>query len=168
MKRCFVLLFFVVSAMVAQPSGRMDAGGGRVLEMISAYRITRMTQELGLADTQIASILPRLRERDSIEIVYRKEQAADYKLLENEVSKRSPSERKIAEIMEGMQEREQLYQEEIERIRQEILEALTVEQQAGFIVFEVRFEKELKDLIDRVRGGYGNEGNNNPQSRRHE
>ncbi|MBD3287010.1 hypothetical protein GF359_10195 [candidate division WOR-3 bacterium] len=165
MKRCLVLLFLAASTLLAQPSG-IDAGGGRVLEMISAYRITRMTQELGLADTQIAAILPRLRERDSIEIVYRKEQAADYSRLETEVSRRSPNDRKIAEIMERMQERERVYTEEIERIRSEILQALSVEQQAGFIVFEVKFEKEIKDLIERVRGGYGNEERENNQPRR--
>ncbi|MBN2379754.1 periplasmic heavy metal sensor [candidate division WOR-3 bacterium] len=169
MKRALFLLIFAAVAGFAQPRPGMDRGGGRVLEMISAYRITRMTQELGLSDEQIATILPRLRERDSLEIACRKEQSVDYQSLETELGKRTPNERRIGEIMTRMQEREQAYQAELERVREEIMQTLTVEQQARFIVFEIQFEKELKELINRVRGEPGNqELENENQPRRTE
>jgi len=162
MKRVLLVFILVISAGLAQPRQGIYEGS-RVLEVINAYRITRMTEELGLTDEQIAKILPRLRERDSLEIVYRRDQADDYRILESEIRKHTPSDTRIEDVMSRMKDREQVYQEELARMREEIMGVLTVEQQARFIVFEVRFEKELRELINRVRDnqGSGVEENNN-------
>jgi len=154
MKRALLLTICVFAGGLAQPRGG-PPNADRVLDMILALRISRMTQELGLSDQQIATILPKLRERDSVDIAYRQEQAADLKSLEAELSKRSPSERRIGEIIRRMQERERSYQAELTRIRNEIMSVLSVEQQARFIVFEVRFEREIQLLINRIKGRHG-------------
>lgn len=151
MKRFVLFLIGAATLTWASPSAG-GANSERVMEMITTMRIIRMTEELGLSDQQIASILPRLRERDSVSFQYRMDQATDLDQLEAQISRNNPSEARIGEIVRRMRDRENAYQKKIETINSEIMNNLTVEQQARFIVFEARFEQEIRRLIAQVRG----------------
>ncbi len=145
----FVLGLFPLSA---QPGPGMPMGSERAMEMIRTMRIVRMRERLGLSDQQVAAILPKLSERDSLMMSYQKAQAEDLKALRSELDKRAPSETKIKEIINRMKQREASHQTNLSRIRDEIMSGLSVVQQAEFVIFEVEFEREIRRLIHQVRG----------------
>jgi Spy/CpxP family protein refolding chaperone len=156
-RRLLVLMSLAVAAAFAQPMQRMG-GSERVMEMIRAVRIMRMQERLNLTDEQVASLLPKLSRRDSLELNHRNAQAGDFRSLKEELAKRNPSEAKLKEIIQRLKNREAEHHEQMMRLREEMLSVLSVQQQAEFIIFEVEFEREIRGFIDRIKEGHGMRG----------
>lgn len=153
MKRIvFLLAVFFSANLYGQPMMGGMRDGRKAMEMISAIRIVKMQKALNLTDQQLASIIPKLNERDSMMRKYFDDQASDLKLLRDELAKSKPAEAKLKEIIERMKSREQNHEARVRELRNEILAVLSTEQQARFIIFEVEFEREIRRLIDQVRG----------------
>ncbi|MCK4231815.1 hypothetical protein KAX21_02590 [candidate division WOR-3 bacterium] len=156
-RRILALMVLAVAVASAQPrhgAGEMP-GSERAMEMIRAMRIMRMRERLNLSDEQVAALLPRLSRRDSLMISHRKAQAEDFRLLKEELAKRSPSEAKLKEIMDRLKKEEAEHHQQMRRLRDEMLSVLSVEQQAKFVIFEVEFEREIRGFIKRIREGHG-------------
>lgn len=136
----------------AQPGPGMPMGSERAMEMIRTMRIVRMRERLALSEQQVASILPKLAQRDSLMMNYQKSQGDDLQALRAELEKRTPSEARLKEIMNRMKQRETAHQASMSRIREEIMSPLNTVQQAEFVIFEVEFEREIRQLIHQVRG----------------
>jgi len=156
-RRLLVLTALAVAAASAQPrhgAGEMP-GSERAMEMIRAMRIVRMRERLNLSEDQVAALLSRLSRCDSLMISHRKAQAEDFNLLKEELAKRKPSESKLKEIMDRLKKREAEHHEQMRKLRDEMFDVLTVEQQARFVIFEVEFEREIRGFIKRIREGLG-------------
>jgi benzoyl-CoA reductase/2-hydroxyglutaryl-CoA dehydratase subunit BcrC/BadD/HgdB len=160
MKRTLLLIIFPAILVFAQPRG-MGPGSEKAMSMIRTMRIVRMTEVLELDENQVAALIPKLKQRDSLELNYYKSQAEDINGLREELDKRSPSEEKLAEILERMKSREAEHHRNLASLRDEMLAVLTVPQQARFVIFEVEFEREIRRLISQVKGGHG-PGSQNP------
>lgn len=159
MKRLLLLMSLLVTVVVAQPGPGMGMGGPqRAMEMIRTMRLVRMRERLNLSDAQVASLLPKLSKQDSIMTNFHNSQAEDFKLLKEELAKRTPSEAKLSQIINRMKAKEKENHEQMMAIRDEIMSELSVVQQAQFLVFEVEFEREIRRLIDQVREGHRMEG----------
>lgn len=130
----------------------------RALEMIRTMRIMRMREGLNLSDEQVAALLPKLSQRDSLVLSHRKAQAADFKLLKEELEKRKPSEAKLSQIMDRLKKREAEHHKQMRELRDEMLSVLSVEQQARFVIFEVEFERGIRRFIDEIRERHGRGG----------
>jgi len=154
MKRMLLLIILPTVLMFAQPHG-MRPGSEKAMSMIRTMRMVRMTEVLELDEDQVASLIPKLKQRDSLELSYYQSQAEDLEGLRGELDKNNPSESKLSEIIERMKTRETEHNQAISDLRDEMLAVLTVTQQARFIVFEVEFEREIRRLISQVKGGQG-------------
>ena len=130
----------------------------RALEMIRAVRIMRMREGLNLSDEQIAALLPKLSQRDSLVLSHRKARAEDFRLLKEELAKRNPSESKLSQIMDRLKKREAEHHKQMRELRDEMLSVLSVEQQARFVIFEVEFERGIRRFIDEIRERHGRGG----------
>jgi len=130
----------------------------RALEMIRTMRIMRMREGLNLSDEQVAALLPKLSQRDSLMLSYRKAQAEDFRLLKEELERRNPSESKLSQIMDRLKKREAEHHKQMRELRDEMLSVLSVEQQARFVIFEVEFERGIRRFIDEIRERHGRGG----------
>ncbi len=137
-----------------QPMYGMEGLGSRerVMEMIRTLRIVRMREKLALTDEQVASILPKLSQRDSIIVVYLKTQAEDLGLLKAELERNNPRDATITQILDRMKQREKAHHDRLTDMRDEILAELSAVQQAQFVIFELEFERELRNMIQQIRG----------------
>lgn len=160
MRRLLVFAALAVALASAQPRHGMDEmpGSEKAMEMIRTMRMMRMRERLSLSEDQVAALLPKLSRCDSLMLSHRKAQAADFRLLTQELARRNPSEAKLKEIMDRLKKREAEHHEQMRKLRDEMFDVLTVQQQARFIIFEVEFEREIRRFIGEIREKYRGEG----------
>ena len=144
------ILIFSVEALLAQPP--MDSvRKERMRERIETLRLWKMIEFLDLSSEQSDEFLPLLHEfqkaQKELEMVKRQL----FKELEEELELKEPDEKNLQQILLGLEENKA----ELERERRKFLtsskKALTAVQEAKLILFEHKFEKQLRDTIRKFR-----------------
>jgi hypothetical protein len=125
-------------------------------DLIETLRVVRMSQELRLDEEEAARLAVRVRElreeREELDHLRAELLPKIARLLqEADRERREPPEERLSELIERMQEEQERHREEIERLEQRIQEALTIEQQARFLLFEKQFEQEVQRMIRLAR-----------------
>jgi len=146
--------------MMAPPPGMMDGSGPGACQdtcawnnerkMLEAVRISRMTEELQLTDQQIAQFFPKLKE---MEANLRETGRHQQKLL-GQLDSLLAAGAKDPELKAKMT---QIENDEAERRqRMKMFKAkldgiLTVKQQARMLVFNRKFDDEIRDMVRDIR-----------------
>jgi Spy/CpxP family protein refolding chaperone len=145
MKRCAVVLLCVVVLGAAQQS---DAKDPRAI--IQKVKIYRLVQELDLTTEQSVQFFPKLEEMQKIEQEFneqRMEILDQLKDLVNDDGKDAEISNLIAQYEEIHRERAQKHLEKMG----ELWKILTPVQQAKYLLFEEKFNREIREMIKQVK-----------------
>lgn len=155
----FGMLVLVCGASVlAQPRGRPDPAH---LERIERFKRMRLVEMLDLTEDQSVRFFPRLNEFENTrrEIKKQKDEILDKidRLIRNSASDQKEYEKLFAEI-EAIDRKAG---EEKLRFFNSLSDLLSIQQRAKLVLFERRFEAELRDAVREVqrRRGRWQEGN---------
>ena len=142
------------------PGGLMEGGGPGSFEpgdshdkdrkMLEAMRITRMTEELKLTDKQIAEFFPRLKEMEANMREMgknRKKGIGQLDSLLNAGAKDQELKAKMAQIERTEAEKWQ----QMKAFKIKLDGILTVKQQAQMLVFNQKFDEEIRDMVREIR-----------------
>lgn len=144
------ILIFLVQASFAQPPQRFEERK-RVRERIETLRLWKMIEFLDLTPEQSDEFLPLLHKFQKAQKDLEKAKVEIFKDLKNELGSEEVNEKKIQEILVRLEKN----REELERERKSFLidsrKTLTLIQEAKLILFEQRFERELKETLRKLR-----------------
>lgn len=144
------ILIFLPQTLLAQPPLDLEKRE-EIRERIETLRVWRMIEFLDLRPEQSDEFLPLLHKfkktQKDLEMARRKL----FKDLKNELESEEPDEKKIQQILLGLEKN----REELEKERKIFLinsrKTLTLIQEARLLLFEQRFERELKETIRKLR-----------------
>ncbi len=154
----FVLIAMCVGSLPAQPRGGPDPAH---LERIERFKRMRLVEMLDLNEEQSIRFFPRLNEYENTrrEIKKQKDEILDKidRLIRNSVSDQKEYEKLFVEV-EAIDRK---MGEEKLRFFNSLSDLLSIQQRAKLVLFERRFEAELRDAVREVqkRRGRWQEGN---------
>lgn len=141
-----ILILFPFSLSLAQPLQKREPK-----ELIETIRIWRLTEELKLSEEQAAKFFPRLKKLRETKREFRKKRREILKNIEKELRKEKPRESILKKEIEDLNREDKEFREREERLKRKIFEVLTIEQQARFLVFQERFDREIREMIKKIR-----------------
>ncbi len=154
-----VLPFFAFSLLFAQESPpKPPIGGGpgfppleeEPIEKIETIRLWQLTEELKLTEEQAAKLFPKFRSLRELKKEAEKKRIEKITELAELLAKKAKAEELKKKISE-LKETEKNFRDREEGLRKEIEAALTTEQFARFLIFQHRFEKQIKRMIKDIR-----------------
>jgi hypothetical protein len=142
------------------PGGMMEGGGPGPFEtgdshdkdrkMLEAMRIARMTEELQLTDRQIAEFFPKLKEMEASMRGMGKNQRKLINQLDsllNAGAKEQELKAKMTQIENSEAEKWQ----QMRACKAKLDGILTVKQKARMLVFNQKFDEEIRDMVRDIR-----------------
>lgn len=126
-------------------------------KLIETMRIWRMTEELDLSEEQISKFFPKLKSLDDAKEEFFTQRAGVVKDLAQLLKSAKPSIAAVEKKLGELEEVEQGFEKKRAKLKRDMRDILSVEQQARLVVFEFNFEREIKEIIrdiKRHRGGH--------------
>jgi Spy/CpxP family protein refolding chaperone len=118
--------------------------------IIEKVRIYLLTEKLDLSSEQAMKFFPRLNELRKIEDVFQKERMEIIAKMEKLVQDKA-SDKELLKALDSFENLMKTKAENDKKVRDELRELLTPVQQAKFMVFQVKFEQEIRDMIREIR-----------------
>jgi len=142
-----IMMFFalMVAAFPQEPFNDEDPR-----EIIEKVMIYRLTQELDLTTEQALKFFPKLKDMRKMERDFNRERMEVIGELEKLV-KDSAMDKEIEKVIEKYKDMHDKRLIAQTRMLDEIKDILTPLQQAKFLIFQERFEREIRELIKEVR-----------------
>ncbi|RMH69943.1 MAG: hypothetical protein D6675_11165 [Gemmatimonadetes bacterium] len=169
-KPVFFVIFFLMgvwgSSVLAQPpvddmSGPPDNHRERLRQWVQF----RLVQELDMSEEQSLKFFPRFNALDDHRQETHKQKQQKlrelHNLLSTIVDPDQPGEDMERQIITALEELDTLEQEALKKrneLRAEMMEVLTPVQKAKYVIFEARFEREIREMIQDVRRHRGGRG----------
>jgi Spy/CpxP family protein refolding chaperone len=119
---------------------------------IEAVRIWRLTEELKLDSDKSAKLSSLLSSLDQKRRDIQRDQAETMRTLRQTLKALKPDEAKIRPLLDKLEHDHHAMQELRNRELKDLKDLLTTEQQARFLLFQQRFQREMREMISSVRG----------------
>jgi hypothetical protein len=148
-----LILFVPVLGLFAQgppPPPEMGPGDKDPRAIIEKVRIYLLTEKLDLSSDQAMKFFPKLNELRKIEDEFQKQRMDIILKLEKLVQDKA-SDKDLLKTLDGFETLVKAKAENDKKIRDELRALLTPVQQAKFMVFQVKFEQEIRDMIREIR-----------------
>jgi Rad3-related DNA helicase len=144
---CVALItYLAIWAIGAQGSA---AEGPR--DMIEAYRIWKLTETLDLSEDEMPAFFSKLQQLEEKRQDLGKREQEAIEDIAHVLGREEVDEVDLAKALNRYDQIRRKRIDELEGLRQEALSMLTARQRCQFIVFEERFRKEIRHMIERVR-----------------
>lgn len=146
-KMLVVFLIIVGSGLYANP----DKDPREIIENI---RIYRMTKELDLSSEQAMEFFPKLKEFQQVEHTFQDEKTRILNALRDRIDRGSSDQ----EILALLTEYEMVYRDRLSQLiekTKEMFEILTPRQRAKFLIFQDDFNREIREMIKKVKQNKG-------------
>ncbi|MEO0108585.1 MAG: hypothetical protein ABIK62_05370 [candidate division WOR-3 bacterium] len=137
-----------LAAQPAEPPGSPPGPRAR----LEALRIWRLTEELRLTEEQSAEFFPRLRRMREVHEGHRRARQALLAQLGDILNKKPLDAEQLRIRLDSLEALEENTRVTERRLRNEMNEILTLEQQARLYLFQANFERETRRLIGNLRG----------------
>jgi Spy/CpxP family protein refolding chaperone len=148
------VILLVVGVLQAQPvPPQPPPSGPQAREQLEALRVWRLTQELNLTEDQSTQFFPRLKKLRQLRDDYRAAKSQILEELGAELHKDAPDAGQLKQMLDSVQSAEDSFRSAERRVRQEISQILSVEQQARMYVFQATFERQTRHMINQIEKG---------------
>ncbi|MCX7785474.1 MAG: hypothetical protein N2201_04515 [candidate division WOR-3 bacterium] len=118
------------------------------LEMIQTWKLTEV---LNLTEDQSLRFFPKLKELRRAREEFDQKRMKILDEIEDYLRDAKKYEKELKAKIQEMELSETKFQELEKKLRKEIASILTPEQQAKFMLFQMRFNEELRDIIHRAK-----------------
>ena len=130
------------------PPGSEDKDPRAIIEKV---RIYLLTEKLDLSEEQAVKFFPKLNDLRKAEEDVQKERMGIIAKLEGQVREKA-SEKDLLQTLSGFENLIKTKADKDKKIRDELRSLLTPVQQAKFLIFQTKFEQEIRDMIREIRG----------------
>jgi len=129
------------------------AGGPHAREKLEALRIWRLTEELNLTEDQSAQFFPKLKKLRQLREERRDNRRALIDELTKELAKDSSATPRLKQLLDSLQTVDDNYRDSERKVRREISQILTVQQQVRLLLFQETFERQTRHVIKQIERG---------------
>jgi Spy/CpxP family protein refolding chaperone len=119
---------------------------------LEALRIWRLTQELNLSEEQAMQFFPKLKRMRELRQEHRIARQAMLDDLESLLAQDPVEPAGLKPVLDSLDAIDDNLRESELKLRREIADLLTVEQQARLYVFEATFDRQARRMIEQIRG----------------
>lgn len=135
-------------------------------KMMEAIRVWKLTKALNLSEEQSTHLFPKLNEMKEARDEFERTRMKVINELEDYLRDAKKFGSEIKTKLQELEMNENNLREKEARLRKEIASILTPEQQAKFILFQMQFDKEMHEMISKLKAK-GKEASQMQQGRRH-
>jgi Spy/CpxP family protein refolding chaperone len=153
MKRCYCTALFITLLSIAafsQVKRKQEMKEEDPHKLIEAIKIWKISEFLDLDDEQMATFFPKLKKIEKHRRESFKERHDILEKLHKQLDKKE-SDETIRKTIDELLSFERQSREREEELREEVMSVLTVTQQAKLLIFEERFEREIRNIIKEMR-----------------
>lgn len=126
-----------------------------IRKKIETIRIWRLTERLRLDTTTSAKMASVLSSFDQQRRDLMREQMTSLREVRTSLKAQKPDEAKLKTALDRLEKNQQAIQELRRKEIDGLKGILTIEQQARFLLFQLEFQRELREMIAGARGGEG-------------
>jgi Spy/CpxP family protein refolding chaperone len=119
-------------------------------EKLEALRVWRLTEELQLTEDQSAQFFPKLRRIRELRDTRRANRERLTNALTEEVAKDQLSTPRLRQLLDSLQVVDDNSRAAEARVRREMNELLTIEQQAKLYLFQANFDRQTRHVIRQI------------------
>lgn len=123
----------------------------KIRERIGLIRMWKLTEELDLTEEMGAKLFPLLRKYDEKWIKLQKERRDLMQQLRKALEDEATSDKELEGAMERVETNARAISDLLRQQRQELKGILSPRQQAKFILFQRRFQREIREIIAEAR-----------------
>ncbi len=150
-----LLALAVTTQSFAQPLERLEEKRDDARERIKTIKKWKLVEALNLSEEQTTKVFPRLNDLENQRDAFQDQRRDKMQSLEVLLKDRKTTDDKLLAKIKEIEEFEaQQLQKELQ-LRDKVKEALTVEQQAKWVLFEAKFEDHLRKLVRDFKGPGG-------------
>jgi len=120
-------------------------------EMVETIRIYKITEELDLTQDQSVKFFPKLKEMRDAREVYNAIKMTIGERLNSYLENPDKFKNEIKSLVGELEANETKMRESENRIKKEISNILTPEQQAKFLLFSMKFNQEMREMVGKAR-----------------
>jgi Spy/CpxP family protein refolding chaperone len=163
----FFLLLVLTSLSWAQPptSTGSDAPGQekeRIRENIETLRMWKLIDALNLTSDQSTRFLPVLKELQDAKRKFHDTREELIRKLESASESEQPDEKTLKADLLALENARKQFQSQLDDFFVKSSQILTLKQQVKLLIFEERFERRLREGIEKMRGGHKRWKDSNP------
>ena len=155
MKKLIPLLFLGLIIGFGQPPPEFDESTPREKrapkELIETLRKVRLIEELRLTDEQSVKFFPKLNEIRESKEKFDQDRKTLIEELMDLFEKDKKSAEQINAKLDKLFQREEEFNKKETALKKEIRKILSPEQQARLILFQLRFDKEMREMIQGIK-----------------
>jgi Spy/CpxP family protein refolding chaperone len=136
------------------PGGHPGRPGGAASppnRKLEALRIWRLTQELDLTEDQAGQFFPKLKKMREVREEHRSTRRALLDELDTQLEQEPVEPANLKSVLDSLAAIDDNMREAELKLRREITELLTIEQQARLYVFEANFDREARRMIKQIK-----------------
>jgi Spy/CpxP family protein refolding chaperone len=119
---------------------------------MEALMVWRLTEELNLTEDQSAQFFPKWRKIRLLREQYRQERNAVLDGMASLLKEPAPSVSELRSLVDSLETMEEDFRASQARLRRELYDVLTVDQQVRLILFQRNFEHDTRRAIEGIRG----------------
>lgn len=153
MKKCYIVFFFIFLfsfTAFSQVKRKQEMKEEDPHKLIEAIKIWKISEFLELDDEQMVAFFPKLKRIENHRRETIKERHTILEKMRKQIEKNA-SEEAIRKTIEELLAFDRETREKEFALREEIMAVLTVTQQAKLLIFEERFEREIRNIIKEMR-----------------
>lgn len=120
-------------------------------EMVETIRIYKMTEELNLTQDQSTKFFPKLKELRLAKEEFRETRLKIADEMEQYLKDPDKFTKEIKVLVGALEANEQKLRDIENRVKKEIGNILTPEQQAKFLLFQMQFNKQMREMVDKAK-----------------
>ncbi len=131
--------------------GSPGAKDEEIRRTLGLVRNLKLVKELSLPEDKASMVLEKLRRMDQLQSNFSQQRRGVVSQLEKLVNSSNPEQLELKAKLRELREIETNYVSEKERTKKEIYDLLTPQQRAQYILFQQRFQNELRQVITDIR-----------------
>lgn len=120
-------------------------------EMVETIRIYKMSEELNLSQDQSVKFFPKLKEMRLAKEEFNQTRFKIAEQMEKFLQDSDKFSKEIKALVAELEANELKLREKEARIKKEIGNILTPEQQAKFMLFQMQFNKEMREMVGKAK-----------------
>ncbi len=121
-------------------------------EMVETIRIWKLTQLLNLSEDQSTKFFPKLNTMRQLRDDYENNRMKAITELDDMLKAEKKDDKAIADKLAEIDQYDAKFQANEAKMKKDVASVLTTEQQAKFMMFQMRFEEDLRMAIHKAQG----------------
>ena len=151
---CLLILISACSVSLAQKprlTGELPSPEAR--ERLEMVRKWKMTETLDIGEEQANTFFPRLNALEKLRtrhVEERREMFLKLKMvLERQSGEKAEKEKELQRLLDELSAKAEKFAADLKMAQESVMEALTVEQRAKYVIFEDMFQREILDILSK-------------------